>query len=185
MTLYFSLHDFCECRENETDKDYMAEIQSGPTIGLKPISYEISSKCEEISALVCELQEDITRIRSQFKERMVSFYLFNNTMNVDYITCANDSYVGRGWMSIWNARRIYCGRDSWRIQIHCEWNTTKRNRKRMSLTLETPRKVNRARESNTMYLSILYFSVSDKRRAIPSESFDFRVFVFLYLWSLK
>ncbi|EZA50682.1 hypothetical protein DMN91_003715 [Ooceraea biroi] len=56
--------------ENEADKDYLAEIQTGPTISLKPISYEISSKCEEISALVRELQDDITRIRSQFKERM-------------------------------------------------------------------------------------------------------------------
>jgi len=72
MIIHFSIHDFYECRENEINKDYVAEIQSGPTIGLEPISYEISSKCEEISVLVRELQEDITRIRSQFKERMVS-----------------------------------------------------------------------------------------------------------------
>jgi len=50
----------------------MAETQNGPTISLKPISYEINSKCEEISVIVQEVQGDITRIRSQFKERMVA-----------------------------------------------------------------------------------------------------------------
>ncbi|XP_071643338.1 HAUS augmin-like complex subunit 3 isoform X2 [Temnothorax longispinosus] len=56
--------------ENEIDKDYTAETQNGPTISLRPISYEISSKCEEISAVVQEVQGEITRIRNQFKERM-------------------------------------------------------------------------------------------------------------------
>ncbi|XP_077278304.1 uncharacterized protein LOC143906243 isoform X2 [Temnothorax americanus] len=56
--------------ENEINKDYTAETQNGPTISLRPISYEISSKCEEISAVVQEVQGEITRIRNQFKERM-------------------------------------------------------------------------------------------------------------------
>lgn len=49
----------------------MAEVQSEPTNSLKPISYGISSSYEEISADVLELQEDVIRIRNQFKERMV------------------------------------------------------------------------------------------------------------------
>ncbi|KAL0113539.1 hypothetical protein PUN28_012598 [Cardiocondyla obscurior] len=56
--------------ENEINKDYIAETQSGPTISFRPISYEISSKCEEISATVQEAQEDITRNKNQLKERM-------------------------------------------------------------------------------------------------------------------
>ncbi|XP_011637389.1 HAUS augmin-like complex subunit 3 [Pogonomyrmex barbatus] len=56
--------------EHEINKDYMTETQTGPTISLKPISYEISSKCEEISAIVQDVQGDITRVRNQFKERM-------------------------------------------------------------------------------------------------------------------
>lgn len=56
--------------ENEINKDYTAETQNGPTISLKPISFEISSKCEEMSASVQEVQKDITKIRSRFKERM-------------------------------------------------------------------------------------------------------------------
>lgn len=58
-------------REDEVNKDYMAEIQNGPTISFKPISYEISNKYEEISAIVQEIQGDLTRIRNQFKEQMV------------------------------------------------------------------------------------------------------------------
>lgn len=58
-------------REDEVNKDYMAEIQNGPTISFRPISYEISNKYEEISAIIQEIQGDLTRIRNQFKERMV------------------------------------------------------------------------------------------------------------------
>ncbi|XP_028049801.2 HAUS augmin-like complex subunit 3 [Monomorium pharaonis] len=56
--------------KNEIDKDYTAETQNGPTISLRPVSYEISCKCEEISAVVQEVQGDITKIRNQFKERI-------------------------------------------------------------------------------------------------------------------
>lgn len=58
-------------RNDEINKDYVAETQNGPTISLRPISYEISCKCEEISAIVQNVQGDITKIRNQFKERMV------------------------------------------------------------------------------------------------------------------
>ncbi|KAL6437042.1 hypothetical protein ACFW04_004980 [Cataglyphis niger] len=56
--------------EDEINKDYMAEIQNGSTISLRPFSYEISNKYEEISAIVQKIQTDLTRIRNQFKERM-------------------------------------------------------------------------------------------------------------------
>ncbi|CAL1685443.1 unnamed protein product [Lasius platythorax] len=56
--------------EDEVNKDYMAEIQNGPTVSFSPISYEINNKCEEVSAIVQEMQGDLTRIRNQFKERM-------------------------------------------------------------------------------------------------------------------
>ncbi|XP_032681124.1 HAUS augmin-like complex subunit 3 [Odontomachus brunneus] len=55
---------------NEVNKHYMAEVQNQPTNSLKPISYGISSSYEEISTDVLELQEDVIRIRNQFKERM-------------------------------------------------------------------------------------------------------------------
>ncbi|KYQ48562.1 HAUS augmin-like complex subunit 3 [Trachymyrmex zeteki] len=56
--------------ENEINKDYTAETQNGPTISFRSTSYEISSKCEEISTIVQQVQGDITKIRNQFKERM-------------------------------------------------------------------------------------------------------------------
>ncbi|XP_070162734.1 augmin complex subunit dgt3 [Polyergus mexicanus] len=56
--------------EDEVNKDYMAEIQNGSTISFRPFSYEINNKYEEISAIVQEIQRDLTRIRNQFKERM-------------------------------------------------------------------------------------------------------------------
>lgn len=69
----------------------MAEIQNGPTISFRPISYEINNKYEEISANVQEIQGDLTRIRNQFKERMVQFYMFNESLN--YISFANDWHI--------------------------------------------------------------------------------------------
>lgn len=65
------LYDLYKIRKDEANKDYIAEIQNGPTISFKPISYEINNKCEEISTMVHEIQGDLTRIRNQFKERMV------------------------------------------------------------------------------------------------------------------
>ncbi|XP_067209133.1 HAUS augmin-like complex subunit 3 isoform X2 [Linepithema humile] len=56
--------------ESEVNKDYLAETQSGPTISFRPISYEISTTCEEISTVVQDIQGEITKIRNQFKERM-------------------------------------------------------------------------------------------------------------------
>ncbi|XP_011869671.1 PREDICTED: HAUS augmin-like complex subunit 3 [Vollenhovia emeryi] len=56
--------------KSEVDKDYTAETRTGPTISLKPASYEISTKFEEISATVQEVQGDITKMRSRLKERM-------------------------------------------------------------------------------------------------------------------
>ncbi|XP_018343449.1 PREDICTED: HAUS augmin-like complex subunit 3 [Trachymyrmex septentrionalis] len=56
--------------ENEINKDYIAETQNGPTISFRPTSYEISSKCEEMSTIVQQVQGDIIKIRNQFKERM-------------------------------------------------------------------------------------------------------------------
>ncbi|KYM95719.1 PREDICTED: HAUS augmin-like complex subunit 3 [Cyphomyrmex costatus] len=56
--------------ENEINKDYTAETRNGPTISFRATSYEISSKCEEMSTVVQQVQGDITKIRNQFKERM-------------------------------------------------------------------------------------------------------------------
>lgn len=81
-----SLYDFCGIREDEVNKDYMAEIQNGPTISFSPISYEINNKCEEVSAIVQEMQGDLTRIRNQFKERMVQLYMFSESLKF-YIVC--------------------------------------------------------------------------------------------------
>lgn len=104
-------------RTNETNKDYTAEIQNEPTNSFKPISYEISSSYEEISANVQELQADVTRIRNQFKERMV--YMFNKCWNINYVTLTNNSHVTRReLMPNLNARRISYGRDFWQTQIH-------------------------------------------------------------------
>lgn len=65
------LYDTYEIRKDEVNKDYMAEIQNGSTISFRPFSYEINNKYEEISAIVQKIQTDLTRIRNQFKERMV------------------------------------------------------------------------------------------------------------------
>lgn len=53
----------------------MAKIENEPTNSLKPISYEISTSYEEISANVLELQEDVIKIRNQFKEQMVYIFI--------------------------------------------------------------------------------------------------------------
>jgi len=75
MIHYFSMSMFDVYfdgfRENEINKDYIAETQNGPTISFRSTSYEISSKCEEMSTIVQQVQGNITKIRNQFKERMV------------------------------------------------------------------------------------------------------------------
>jgi len=48
--------------ERKIDKDDIVETENRPTISLRPISYEISSKRETISAIVQEVQGDIIRI---------------------------------------------------------------------------------------------------------------------------
>ncbi|EFN68882.1 hypothetical protein EAG_00678 [Camponotus floridanus] len=70
LETYINKIDELQKLEDEVNKDYMAEIQNGPTISFRPISYEISNTYEEISAIIQEIQGDLTRIRNQFKEQM-------------------------------------------------------------------------------------------------------------------
>lgn len=87
-------------RENEVDKNYIAEIQIGPTNSLKSISYEIDTGYKEISATVQEVQADITRIRNRFKERMVYLHTIGQIREVNCV------------VFIWGSRFTEIGRQS-------------------------------------------------------------------------
>ncbi|XP_076646336.1 uncharacterized protein LOC143355427 isoform X3 [Halictus rubicundus] len=62
--------DKLEMLENEINLQYISEIQTGPTYSFKPISYEIESYYKEAFDHLQNIQADLTKIRSQMKERM-------------------------------------------------------------------------------------------------------------------
>ncbi|XP_076276595.1 uncharacterized protein LOC143207255 isoform X2 [Lasioglossum baleicum] len=62
--------DQLEILENEINLEYISEIQTGPTYRFKPISYEIETYYKEAFDHLQNIQADLTKIRSQMKERM-------------------------------------------------------------------------------------------------------------------
>ncbi|XP_033297310.1 uncharacterized protein LOC117204218 isoform X2 [Bombus bifarius] len=62
--------DKLEILENDINSQYLNEVEKGPTHAYKPISYDIEINHSEALNNIQKIQNDLTKIRNQMKERL-------------------------------------------------------------------------------------------------------------------